>query len=196
MICAGAVYASKTGKLRLDRKIVVREVGFYGLSILLLYTALRDVREVPMNNEEIGLEFEDRIFISFGGAFLIFSGYIAYVLVCANMKAVVSLFENLPLPSRSHAAYKSPHRADSDFLSDTEEELSGTTDEEGESEEGDQFEMIATKCNYLDGEYGLVCMIWVSLGLLIQLDCGSRVHQKRFRRLPTPIRRTIGITRA
>jgi len=158
VICAGAVYASKSGSLRLDRKIVFREVGFYGLSILLLYMALQDVREVPINNEisdaeEGGLELEDRIFISFGGAFLIFSAYIGYVLVCANMKAVVSLFENLPFPSRSHATYKSlPQEAelnpeDANHLSDTDKEK--MSEEACDDFDEDQFEMIATKCSDL-----------------------------------------------
>eukprot|EP00980_Cylindrotheca_fusiformis_P017561 scaffold5508_cov104-Cylindrotheca_fusiformis.AAC.5 len=71
VICAGAVYACKfkqqqqqqqspnTGNLKLDRAIVNREVGFYGLSIALLYVALRDIRPVDDDDEK------DHIFISF-----------------------------------------------------------------------------------------------------------------------------------
>lgn len=93
---------AKSGKLRLDRTIVFREVGFYGLSILLLYVAVQDVREIPIGSEisdAEDMELEERIFISFGGSLMIFTGYIAYVLVCANMKSVVALFEKLPVYS-------------------------------------------------------------------------------------------------
>jgi hypothetical protein len=75
--------AAKTGNLKLDRAIVNREVGFYALSIVLLYIALRDIR--PVDYDE-----EDHIFISFGTACMVFSGYIGYVLVCANMESVVA----------------------------------------------------------------------------------------------------------
>ncbi|CAJ1945270.1 unnamed protein product [Cylindrotheca closterium] len=109
VICAGAVYASKSGNLKLDRKIVFREVGFYGLAILLLYIALQDVREIPIGNEisdAEDMELEERIFISFGGSFMILAGYIAYVMVCANMKTVVAFFEKLPVPSWKRISYQ------------------------------------------------------------------------------------------
>lgn len=77
------MYIAKTGKLQLDRAIVNREVGFYALSIALLYFALQDIR--PVDYDE-----KDHIFISFADACLVFGGYIAYVLVCANMASVVS----------------------------------------------------------------------------------------------------------
>jgi hypothetical protein len=75
--------AARTGKLQLDRAIVNREVGFYALSIVLLYIALRDIR--PVDYDEV-----DHIYISFGTACMVFSGYIGYVLVCANMESVVA----------------------------------------------------------------------------------------------------------
>lgn len=85
IICAGSVYASKTGKLVLDRAIVTREVAFYALGIVLLYVALQDAR--PLDSDPDG---PDYIFISFWESCLVFGGYILYVLVCANMDAVVS----------------------------------------------------------------------------------------------------------
>jgi hypothetical protein len=71
--------------LELDRAVVIREVSFYALGILLLFLALRDTRPVPGDPEE-------HIFISFGDSVMVFVGYIAYVLVCANMDAVVAFF--------------------------------------------------------------------------------------------------------
>lgn len=85
IICAGAVFASKSGQLQLDKAIVTREVFFYALSIVLLYLALQDVRPVDG-------DVEDHIFISFPEACMVFAGYIAYVLVCANMSTVVAFF--------------------------------------------------------------------------------------------------------
>lgn len=85
IICAGSVYASKTGKLILDKAIVTREVGFYALGIVLLYIALQDARPLPEDPDG-----DIHIFISFWKATLVFSGYIFYVIVCANMDAVVN----------------------------------------------------------------------------------------------------------
>jgi hypothetical protein len=78
---------AKSGHLQLDRAIVTREVGFYALAIALLYYALRDHR--PLDSDPDG---PDHIFISFHEALLVFSGYIAYVIVCAKMDAVVGFF--------------------------------------------------------------------------------------------------------
>lgn len=86
IICAGAVFAAKSGKLQLDKAIVTREVFFYALGIVLLYLALQDTR--PIDGDE-----EEHIFISFPEACMVFSGYVVYVLVCANMAAVVSFFQ-------------------------------------------------------------------------------------------------------
>jgi hypothetical protein len=113
VICAGAVYACKfkkeagvaridllviltqkfhlnlarSGQLQLDKAIVIREVGFYGLSIVLLFIALRDRR--PTDDDELG---DDHLYISFFDACILFGGYIAYVAVCANMDFIVALF--------------------------------------------------------------------------------------------------------
>jgi hypothetical protein len=112
VICAGAVYACKfkkeagiapdssrnldstlsmnparSGHLQLDKAIVIREVGFYGLSIALLYIALRDRH--PADDDELG---DDHIYISFFDACILFGGYLVYVLVCANMDSIVAMF--------------------------------------------------------------------------------------------------------
>ena len=73
--------------MQLDRAIVTREVGFYALAIALLYYALQDHR--PLESDPDG---PDHIFISFHEACLVFGGYILYVIVCANMDAVVGFF--------------------------------------------------------------------------------------------------------
>jgi Ca2+/Na+ antiporter len=85
IICAGAVFASKTGKLILDKSILAREVGFYALAIILLYLALQDTR--PLDDDPDGPNY---IYISFYQATLVFSGYILYVLVCSNFEAIVA----------------------------------------------------------------------------------------------------------
>ena len=72
----------------LDRSIVLREVFFYALGIALLFIALQDTRPVAYDNV-------DHIFISFADACMVFAGYIAYVLVCANMDAVVNFISAL-----------------------------------------------------------------------------------------------------
>jgi len=87
IICAGAVFASKTGNLILDKKILIREVGFYALAIALLYFALRDSR--PLDDDPDGPK---HIYISFYEAAIVFSGYILYVIVCSNFEAIVSFF--------------------------------------------------------------------------------------------------------
>lgn len=83
IICAGAVYASKTGTLKLDKVIVTREVGFYALGIILLYVALRDVRMDPDDPDG-----PEHIYVSFFDACLLFGGYLLYVACCANMESI------------------------------------------------------------------------------------------------------------
>jgi len=89
IICAGAVFAAKSGNLKLDPIIVTREVGFYILAIILFYNALQDRR--PADDDEIS--GEDHIYISFSKSSLLFSGYILYVIVCSNMKKIVSFIK-------------------------------------------------------------------------------------------------------
>lgn len=86
VICAGAVYAARSGRLKLDAAIVTREVGFYALSIALLLYALRD--KEPVDDDQLGV---DHIFISFSDAALLAAGYILYVIVCANFEPIVDI---------------------------------------------------------------------------------------------------------
>eukprot|EP00546_Thalassionema_frauenfeldii_P004224 CAMPEP_0178909066 /NCGR_PEP_ID=MMETSP0786-20121207/8282_1 /TAXON_ID=186022 /ORGANISM="Thalassionema frauenfeldii, Strain CCMP 1798" /LENGTH=431 /DNA_ID=CAMNT_0020581059 /DNA_START=32 /DNA_END=1327 /DNA_ORIENTATION=- len=88
VICAGAVYSSKTGKLELDRAILIREVGFYGLSIILLYISLQDVE--PIDDDTLN----NHIYVSFWEACMLVAGYILYVIVCANMNDIVDFFSS------------------------------------------------------------------------------------------------------
>ena len=90
IITAGAVFAAKNNKLQLDKAIVIRETGFYGLSILLLFIAL-DVRR-PADDDELG---DEHIYIAFWDACVLFGGYIAYVAVCANMDTIVAFFSRV-----------------------------------------------------------------------------------------------------
>ena len=85
IICAGAIFASKTGKLVLDKTILIREVSFYALAIALLYFALQDSRPL-----EGGPDGPNYIYISFFEATMVFSGYILYVIVCSNFEAIRS----------------------------------------------------------------------------------------------------------
>lgn len=87
VICAGAVFAAKTVGLQLDPAIVTREVGFYALSILLLYLALQDKRPDPEDDESD----VDHLYISFGDACYLLGGYMAYVAVCAKMDDIVAV---------------------------------------------------------------------------------------------------------
>jgi hypothetical protein len=71
----------------LDKAIVIREVGFYALSILLLYNALKDSEEDP--DDPTGPK---HVYVSFLDAILLFGGYLLYIAVCANMDRVVGWF--------------------------------------------------------------------------------------------------------
>lgn len=90
IICAGAVWASKTGSLQLDPAILTREVGFYALSIALLWYALHDTRPDPFDPNGV-----NRIYISFIEAAIVFGAYILYVLVCAHMDTIVAIVKQL-----------------------------------------------------------------------------------------------------
>jgi hypothetical protein len=79
--------SAKNGSLQLDRAIVTREVGFYALAIVLLYIALQDVAPEP--DDPTG---PLHIYVSFWEACMVFGGYILYVIVCANMEAIVAFF--------------------------------------------------------------------------------------------------------
>lgn len=82
IICAGSVYSTRHLVLVLDKRMVVREVGFYAISIGLLYVALSESRD-DGDDDEV-----DHVYVSFWKACLLFGGYILYVVVCANTKFV------------------------------------------------------------------------------------------------------------
>ena len=96
IICAGSVYSSKVHSndesikkygekfLVLDKTMVVREVGFYALSIALLYIALSEV--VWDKNDAI-----ERINISMWKACLLFGGSVLYVVVCVYMEQIIAM---------------------------------------------------------------------------------------------------------
>ena len=106
IICAGAVYSSKTGRLELNKAVVTREVSFYALGILALYLALQDTE--PVDDDPSGI---DHISISFWNALLVFSGYIFYVLVCANMDAIVNFVTSMFATSSSSSSMLSESAA-------------------------------------------------------------------------------------
>lgn len=101
MICAGSVLASRTGSLKLDKAILMREVGFYALSIVLLMIAIRDTE--PLEDDPDGPEY---IFIDFYDGLMLFLGYIAYVLVCGNFDAIVAFFTSRKDQGKRHALLK------------------------------------------------------------------------------------------
>ena len=73
--------------MQLDKAVVTREAGFYALAIVLLYFALQDVR--PLEDDPDGPK---HIYISFWEAVMVFSGYILYVIVCANFVSIRKFF--------------------------------------------------------------------------------------------------------
>ena len=86
IICAGAILAAKDGQLPLDKRIVIREVVFYTISILLLLYALSDRRTV-MESSDV-----KHIFITFPQALSLFGCYIAYVFVCSYFQPILQYF--------------------------------------------------------------------------------------------------------
>eukprot|EP00970_Alexandrium_tamarense_P004176 scaffold696_cov197-Alexandrium_tamarense.AAC.8 len=127
IICAGSVYASKShehGKkyIVLDRVMVVREVGFYGLSIGLLYLALSE------RGSEADGEVE-HIYISFWKACLLFGGYALYVVVCSNMelcvKCICFLRRRFGFGGKNEASFKENEEATYQHSED-EVEMSGS----------------------------------------------------------------------
>jgi ABC-type Mn2+/Zn2+ transport system permease subunit len=95
VICAGAVFAARNGRLKLDAAIVMREVGFYALSIALLLYALQD--KEPADDDQLG---GDHIFISFTDAALLAFAYVLYVIVCANFNTIVDFWKNRRAPPK------------------------------------------------------------------------------------------------
>lgn len=86
-ICAGSIYASQDNTLILDPYIVIREVTFYGISIIVLYLALQDSRPDPDDPSGV-----NHIYISFYDALLVLCPYVLYVMVFANMEPIEKFF--------------------------------------------------------------------------------------------------------
>lgn len=82
VICAGAIFASKSNLLILDPVVLVRDVIFYIISLGLLFNALSDRRIVDDGSEHV--------FITAMDAYLLFGFYILYVLTCANYSRLLS----------------------------------------------------------------------------------------------------------
>lgn len=78
--------------LVLDKKMVLREVSFYALSIGLLYIALSDAR---YDNDDKGYDSIEYVYVSSWKALLLFGGYILYVAVCTNMDLFLIAFRTL-----------------------------------------------------------------------------------------------------
>ncbi|KAL7530232.1 hypothetical protein ACHAXR_003376 [Thalassiosira sp. AJA248-18] len=140
IICAGSVYATKSKVLVLDRRMVVREVVFYGLSIALLYVALSESRiDADYDgNEEDGVYEYERIYVSFWKACLLFGGYILYVVVCANMKFVEKCIHQFMVCfrfMRGEAGVESPNNT-------TEDSRGKTSDPDGNTQSDYQLEMM------------------------------------------------------
>ena len=102
IICAGAVYASETGHLTLNRAVVIRDVSFYALGIGSLYWALRDT--APVDDDPSGIE---HVFISFPDALLVFGGYILYVIVFVHMDSIVYLCQQTFHPPNNNTTISS-----------------------------------------------------------------------------------------
>lgn len=97
IICAGSVYSSKVHSnddenvakygeryLVLDKTMVIREVGFYALSIGLLWISLSEI--VWDEDDRV-----DRVNVSLWKAALLFGGYVLYVFVCSNMEKISNI---------------------------------------------------------------------------------------------------------
>lgn len=94
IICAGAVMCARSGELKLNKEILIREVLFYTLSIILLLVAISDRRPVDSSGTNY-------IFVSCWKASLLFGGYILYVLVCSFYDSILEKIwvkgEEMPL---------------------------------------------------------------------------------------------------
>jgi hypothetical protein len=88
VISAGSLHAAEERELRLARRVVLRDAGFYALSIAMLRLALDDVREVYVVGDEVvayhdeDAREERRIFVQFWKACLLSGLYVMYVAAC------------------------------------------------------------------------------------------------------------------
>lgn len=88
VITAGAVLAARGDELQLDSTIIIREAGFYGLSIAFLLYALSHKEEV----DDDGADHSYLIITPREGALLV-SGYVTYVIVCFNFEKILGYFD-------------------------------------------------------------------------------------------------------
>ena len=93
IIVAGSIQYARNNRLKLDRAILVREVFFYGLSLVLFLLALRDRR--PTDDDDDDDDNRDHINIGLGDGLLLLGGYGLYVLVCAYFKQILSIVEQM-----------------------------------------------------------------------------------------------------
>ena len=91
IIVAGSIQYARNNRLKLDRAILVREVLFYGLSLVLFLLALRDRRPTDDDDDDN----RDHIYIGLGDGLLLLGGYGLYVLVCAYFKQILSIVEQM-----------------------------------------------------------------------------------------------------
>lgn len=97
-ICAGSIFAAKGQFLKLDKPIAIREMGFYGIAIVLLLVALDDRR--PLKDADGNdVPGPNHIFVSFGKALALFSAYILYVVVLANFGAIMGFINKKKKPA-------------------------------------------------------------------------------------------------
>jgi len=83
VITAFAIYASKNQRLILDPTSIMRDVIFYGLSLLCFYNSLTDRRVV----DDDGTAY---VFVSKFDAALLVGCYVLYVIVCAKYDMILS----------------------------------------------------------------------------------------------------------
>jgi hypothetical protein len=93
IIVAGSIQYARNNRLKLDRAILVREVLFYGLSLVLFLLALRDRR--PTDDDDDDDDNRDHIYIGLGDGLSLLGGYGLYVLVCAYFKQILGMVEQM-----------------------------------------------------------------------------------------------------
>jgi Ca2+/Na+ antiporter len=86
VICAGAALEGRNGQLVLDKPIVIRETGFYALSILLLYNALSVSK--PLESDPDG---PNHLYVKLFPTCLLVLSYILYVLVMAYFEQILTV---------------------------------------------------------------------------------------------------------
>lgn len=90
VICAGSIQSARNNRLKLDKAILIRDVSFYGLSLVMLLVALSDRQ--PADDDELGY---NHIYISLWDGLLLLGGYVLYVVVCAYFESILRLFRRI-----------------------------------------------------------------------------------------------------